>query len=93
MTWSPKVAFGLEVTAAALKACRGCFGLRDEISLARAALRYAAHDPKACAQIEWFLTEVRHQPDVAAAALLDFAQGLVPADRDEFEWQKRADLR
>lgn len=96
MTQNPIIAFGLNATAAAMKAKSGYFGVLDQLDLARSALVHADTIPFCCSEVEFFLATVDGQPVAAANRLLAFAQALVPPESEgqpEFDWQKRADLQ
>ena len=96
MSASGRIAFGMQALAAAMQVKSGRFGLRDELALARAALRFATEDPTACAEVEAFLGAHLREPVASAERLISYAQSLVPVGhrpQPAFAWQERADLQ
>lgn len=66
---SPRVAFGLALASATWKAKARRLTLRDQIDLAVAALRHAAHDPAVCAPVAQVLAGAGHASLDTAPAL------------------------
>ena len=93
MSKNELVAFGLDLTVAALNARANKLSCREQVFLAEKALEYAGDDKKLCEAVRLFLVACKTDQRRAGLGLFEFLSVWPTRSPNRYDWQNRADLR